>query len=82
MKAPRHNVDFIVPIILLIMIMEDISIKRRQHMVRSLREAGISFDEIVTILRVGSHCAEQADLRKNPSAEMPDGNKQHGTQAL
>lgn len=63
----------------LIMVMEHISIERRQNMVRALREAGVSFDEIVTILRVGSQCAEQVGSRKNLVPNTDNAGEQHET---
>jgi len=67
---------------MLIMVMEDISIKRRLNMVRLLREAGASFDEIVAILRLGNQCAEQVNLRKNRLEDMAGKDGQQEMQPL
>lgn len=80
MEMPRDNADFIALPLFLNMDMEDISIKRRLNMVRSLREAGLSFDEIVGILRLNGQCAGLADLRANQLAD--DGDGQHAMQTL
>jgi DNA-binding transcriptional MerR regulator len=41
------------------MLTEDLAVRRRQHMVRALREAGVSFEEIVAILRVGEDTVQE-----------------------